>query len=109
MADMPRYYFHVRDSDGDVSRDTEGQELAHLEAARLEAISANREILGEKLLHGGSIDGRIIEITDEKDTVLATVGADDVLFLDGHYQTYSDDVTKSAPVTNPIGVKPPAE
>jgi hypothetical protein len=106
---MPKYYFHVRDSDGDVSRDTEGQELDHLEAARLEAISANREILGERLLHGGSINGRRIEITDDKDTVLATVDADDVLFLDGHYQNYSDDVTKSAPVANPTAAKPPAE
>jgi hypothetical protein len=106
---MPRYYFHVRDSDGDISRDMEGQELDHLEAARAEAISANREILGEKLLHGGAIDGRRIEITDDKNTVLATVNADDVLFLDGRYQNYSDDVTKSAPVANPIGAKPPAE
>jgi hypothetical protein len=106
---MPRYFFHVRDSDGDVSRDTEGQELDHLEAARAEAISANREIMGEKLLHGGSIDSRRIEITDDKNTVLATVNADDVLFVDGQYRSYSDDVTKTAPVTNPIGAKPQAE
>jgi hypothetical protein len=104
---MPRYYFHVRDSNGEFSQDTEGQELNNLEAARLEAISANREIMGEKLLHGGAIDGRCIEITDENNTILAKVDTDDVLFLDGRYQNYADDVTKSAPVANPIGSKPP--
>ena len=56
-----------------VSRDTEGQELPDLDAARREAINANREMLGERLLHGGSLDHRQIEIADESGTVLAVV------------------------------------
>jgi hypothetical protein len=94
---MSRYFFHVRDSDGDISRDTEGQELPDLDAARAEAISANREMLGERLLHGGNLDHRKIEIADEQGNILAKVDANDVLFRDGEFRSYSDDVTKSAP------------
>jgi hypothetical protein len=61
------------------------------------------------LLHGGSISGRQIEIVDEMQKVLAIVNTDDVLFHDGHYQTYSDDVTKSAPVAKPTAAKRPLE
>ena len=106
---MPHYYFHVRSLSGDISRDTEGQDLPGLDAARNEAVSAGRELLGERLLHGGAIDGRRIEITDEAGNALATVSVDDVLFQGGRYRSYSDDVTKTAPVINPIRVKRPAE
>ena len=97
---MPRFFFHVRDADGEVSSDFEGQELADLEAARTEAISANREMLGECLLHGGSLDHRLIEIADQEGTVLASVDANDVLFQGGQLRSFSDDVTKSAPSTS---------
>ena len=94
---MPRYFFHVQDSDGEVSRDCEGQELPGLESARAEAISANREMLGERLLHGGSLNHRKIEIADERGEILARIDARDVLFRDGQLSCFSDDVTKSAP------------
>jgi hypothetical protein len=97
---MPRYYFHVREG-ADISRDVEGQDLPDVEAARREAISTSREILGEKLLHGGSINGRIIEIADETGRVVDEVSATDVLFKAGQFRTYSDDVTQSAPVNTP--------
>jgi hypothetical protein len=45
---MTRFFFHVRDDGDDVSRDTEGQELPDLEAARQEALNSNREMLGER-------------------------------------------------------------
>jgi hypothetical protein len=96
---MPRYYFHVREGQ-DVSRDMEGQELPNAEAARSEATSANREILGEKLLHGGSLDSRTIEIADETGHIVDVVSANDVLFKGGKMRSYSDDVTQSAPVAN---------
>ena len=61
-----------------------------------------REILGEKLLHGGELDGRTIEIADETRS------------CGGHGQRptmccsrtassarYADDVTQSAPVNTP--------
>jgi hypothetical protein len=97
LKEMSRYFFHVRDQDGEVSRDTEGQELADLDAARAEAINANREMLGERLLHGGSLNHRQIEIADDSDRILAVINANDVLFRDGQLSSFSDDVTKSAP------------
>ena len=97
---MPQFYFHVRDADG-LNRDLEGQDLADLETARREAVSTAREILSEKLLHGGSLNGRTIEITDEAGQVLAKVDACDILFQDGHLRAYPDDVTHSAPTNSP--------
>jgi hypothetical protein len=101
---MPRYFFHVRDADS-FSPDTEGQELPDLAAARHEAINANREILGEKLLHGGALDDHQIQIADESGSVLLTLRTEDVLRQDGHYRVFEDDVTKSAPVTHPVSTK----
>ena len=97
---MPRYFFHVREG-GTLHRDSEGQELADAQQARREAVSAGREILGERLLHGGALDGRIIEITDEKGEVLGQVSSNDVLFKDGKFRSYADDITQSAPVNTP--------
>lgn len=97
---MPRYFFHIREG-GDISRDAEGQELANVDAARREAISTGREILGEKLLHGGSLDHRTIEIADETGRVVEVVNARDVLFKAGRLRSYPDDVTQSAPVNAP--------
>src|SRR5476649_2612463 len=97
---MPRYFFHVREGDT-LNTDDEGQELADVRAARHEAISTGREIMGEKLLHGGELDGRIIEIADENGQVLDRVSSDDVLYRDGAFRTYADDVTQSAPVNTP--------
>ena len=65
---MPRYFFHVRERRRHQPR-PEGQELPDLEAARREAINTNREMLGEKLLHGGSLNHRQIEIADESGEV----------------------------------------
>jgi hypothetical protein len=97
---MARFYFHVRDRDG-LSLDREGQELPDLEAAHREAVSASREIIGDKLLHGGSLDERQIEIADENGKVLDVVDSQGVLLKDGKFQSYSDDVTQSAPVNRP--------
>ncbi len=100
---MTRFFFHVREGSSDVSRDTEGQDLPDLEAARLEAMNASREIIGEKILHGGSINNRQIEICNEKGDVLAIVNAQDTLFKEGQLRSFSDDVTQSAPVVRANG------
>lgn len=42
---------------------------------RAEAISTNREMLGERLLHGGSLNHRKIEIADGKCKILARIDA----------------------------------
>ena len=103
---MPHYYFHVREG-ADLSRDEEGQDLPNADAARREAINSSREILGEKLLHGGSLNHRTIEIADETGHVVDVVNSSDVLFKGGKFRTYSDDATQSAPVTQPR--KPPSK
>ena len=107
---MPRYFFHVRDKDGDISIDEEGQDLPDLEAARAEAVSANREMLGERLLHGGSLNHRQIEIADQSGKVLTVIPASDVMLRDGEWLSYSDDVTKSAPSgpSRSTATKPPS-
>ena len=94
---MPRYFFHVREADGEIGHDPEGQTLPDLEAARMEAARVIREMLGEWLLHGGALDPRQLEIADDRGIILATIGTADVLFRDGEFRNYSDDVTKSAP------------
>ena len=97
---MPRYFFHVREG-STLTRDEEGQELPDAEAARHEAISASREMLGEKLLHGGSLNHRTIEIADQTGHVVDEVNARDVLFQAGRFRSYADDVTQSAPTNLP--------
>ena len=110
LGDMTRFYFHVRDKSDDISRDTEGQDLPDLAAARREAINTSREMLGERLLHGGSLNNRRIEISDDTGDVLAVVDVRDTLFQDDQLRSFSDDVTQSAPTAalNSKGVKPPA-
>lgn len=69
---MPKYYFHVR-KNGLLEQDPEGAEFPTLEAAYGEAIQAAREMLAEKVLSGGVIDGHKFEITAEDGTVLRDV------------------------------------
>ncbi len=102
---MPRYFFHVREG-AELSRDSEGQDLPDAEAARREAVNASREMLGEKLLHGGALDQRQVEIADETGHVVDVVNVNDVLFQRGQFRSYSDDVTQSAPMARP---KPPSK
>ena len=108
---MARYFFNVRGPDGEISRDWEGQDLPDLIAARAEAVKSNREMLGERLLHGGSLGPRQIEIVDEKGSVLATITATEVLTDHGQLRAFADDVTKSAPTAalKSAGKKPAAE
>jgi hypothetical protein len=99
---MTRFFFHVHDFGGDISRDTEGQELSSLEAARLEAVNTNRELLGEQLLHGGSILPCRIEIADDRGAVLAVVDMRETLFQKDQLRSFGDDVTQSAPKSRPV-------
>ena len=91
---MPRYFFHVREG-SDLNRDGEGQEFADVEAARREAINSVREILGEKLLHGGVLNQRSIEIADQTGHVVDVITAREVLLKGGQFRTYADDILQS--------------
>jgi hypothetical protein len=102
---MPRFFFHVREG-ADLSRDLEGQEFADAKAAHAEAVNSGREMLGERLLHGGAINSRKIEIFDESGHAVAVVSANDVLFQGGKFCNYQDDVTQSAPVGKPKNSPP---
>lgn len=69
---MPRYYFHTTNSHG-VARDTEGQPLPGLEAARDEAVRSIRELLSEEIRSGQiNVSGRV-DVTDEDGDAVLTV------------------------------------
>ena len=97
---MPRYFFHIREG-SDLNRDGEGQDFANVEAARLEAIASVREIMGEKLLHGGALNHRSIEIADETGHVVDVINTRDVLLKNGQFRSYSDDIVQSADTKPP--------
>ena len=97
---MPRYFFHVRDG-AEVSRDREGQLLQSLEEARREAQNTAREMLGERLLHGGSMNHKQIEIADETGHVVDVVNSRDIILKNGELRSYPDDITKSANKPSP--------
>ena len=76
---MPRYYFHIRKGDT-LTRDTQGEELPDVEAARDKAIATGRALLDER-------QGRTrpaIEIADETGHVVDEVSPQDILLQDLH-------------------------
>jgi len=97
---MPRFYFNVREGDN-LYRDPQGQELSGYEAARTEALSSSREIIAERILHGGSINSRVIEITDETGAVIDALEMREVLLGRSGFRVFKDDVTQSAPKPEP--------
>jgi len=97
---MPRYFFHVREG-SHLNRDAEGQDLSDVEAARREAINSVREIISEKLLHGGALNHGSIEIADETGHVVDVIYSREVLLKDGGLRTYADDIVQLAPTKTP--------
>jgi hypothetical protein len=93
---MTRFYFNVREGDA-LLTDTDGQEFSDLNQARDEAISLSREIMADRILHGGAIGDRTVEIADETGKVLDTVSAKNVVFGPAGIRTFPDDVTQTAP------------
>ena len=68
---LPHYFLHVRN--GWPTEDPEGADFTDLEAARMEAIGAARELLSEAILAGNLLLEHKIEIADEAGRVLLTV------------------------------------
>ena len=61
---MPRYFFHYR-TDEKLIRDTDGSDLADLDAAEQRAAQLGKAIVDRLAGEGGEIDApRSIEITD---------------------------------------------
>jgi hypothetical protein len=77
---MPRYYFHIRSSEG-LIRDPDGTELPDLATAVSEAELAARDLLAELLRRGGVVDGQVFEITTADGHVLERLPFRDVLRL----------------------------
>jgi hypothetical protein len=75
---MPHFFLNFWDGDY-LARDVEGIEAANLEAARVEALAAAREVLGDAIKAGQGQDNRQYEITDEAGQVLAVVPLTDAL------------------------------
>lgn len=70
---MPQFYFHTSNSHG-VAKDTEGQSLPDVNAARREAVRGIREILSEEIKDGQiNVRGRI-DVADEDGKTVLTVG-----------------------------------
>jgi len=66
---MPRYFFHIRTSEG-IIRDPDGTVLPDLAAARVEAELSARDLLADLLRQGITLDGQMFEISDDNDQVL---------------------------------------
>jgi dihydroxyacetone kinase DhaKLM complex PTS-EIIA-like component DhaM len=70
---MPRYYFHVQDSNGR-DQDRVGTELATIHEARSEAVNVARELcdLWDDL-PPGALNSMAIEVADETGHIVLTV------------------------------------
>ena len=63
---MARYFFYLRDEDGNLQEDPEGQEFADLAGAEDNAMVSAKEILAEELLRGNALrTGLAFEVFDE--------------------------------------------
>lgn len=69
---MPRFFLHVRDSDG-LTEDAEGSDLPDLEAALAEAAISGRQIAADRLRADGPTYTGEFEIRDGAGRLLATV------------------------------------
>lgn len=69
---VPRYFFNVRQGDS-VIPDREGSELSDLATAEFEARLTARDLALQYIKAGCPVDGREIEILDERGTVLETI------------------------------------
>jgi hypothetical protein len=77
---MPRYFFHIRSSDG-IIQDPDGTELPDIVAARMEAELSARDLLADLLRQGIRLDGQMFEISDSDGKVLETLPFRKVLRL----------------------------
>jgi len=71
-----RYFFHIRDG-ARLIMDPDGEDFATLEAVRVEAVEAARELIAMNLRAGRPLDGRSFEIWDETGQIV-----DVLAFLD---------------------------
>lgn len=75
---MPRYFFHVRTTEG-IDADHEGISFVDLDAAEADARTSLFEMMADDLAGGQKTKYLAIEITDGVGTVLTVVDAGDAL------------------------------
>jgi hypothetical protein len=75
---MPKFYFNIVD-DECLVKDHEGMELPDLESARNEAKESARELLADALRAHREVNGRRIEIANERGDVIAALKVRDLL------------------------------
>ena len=62
-ASAPKFFLHIRDRDR-LIEDPEGVVAADVDAMRLLAVGAARELAAEGLIQSGQLEGRSFEIAD---------------------------------------------
>jgi len=72
---MPRFFFHIIHSDHRVE-DPEGALFVDLSAAQEEALATLCDLIADVMTEGKPSGLMAIEITDEEESVFATVGID---------------------------------
>lgn len=77
---MPRFYFHVRTTEG-IEADPEGLTFGDLDAAVADARTSLFEMMGDDLAAGKRTKYLGINITDRLGTLLAEVNACDAIGL----------------------------
>ena len=71
-ARMPRFFFHIRDSDGLVE-DPEGIECRDPSAIRDEAVGAARDLMADHIRKGFDVSGWSYEVVDERGRPILTL------------------------------------
>ena len=70
---MSRYYLHVRDFRGDLLKDEEGADFPSVTAARDEAMSVMREIVGTAVKNAEGLNLEAVIVADDRGTHVASV------------------------------------
>ena len=69
---MPRFFFHIRNSNG-LTPDEEGRQLPDAAAAREEALRGIRSIVADEALHGRLDLSGTLDVADEAGEALFSV------------------------------------
>lgn len=78
---MPKFFFHLRESDGVVT-DFEGLDLPDVHAAQIRAITEARGLLAVELCEQAVVDlSRSIDVADEKGDIIHSLQFDDIIIV----------------------------
>lgn len=75
---MPRFYFHVRHSEG-CDEVLDGTHFEGIEEAKVDAMRCLREIVADNLRAAQPVDIAAMDIIDQRGVILATVSIDEAV------------------------------